>query len=229
MISQGTLALGTNATLAATPSIQVGSNTILDVTAAAPWSLQASQTLNGSGTVNGDVAAAGTISTGPSISALNFNGNLNLSGNVLVKLNKDQSVSNDVLNVTGTLAYGGTLTVTNIGVTPLIAGDTFQVFPAGGTGTITVVGDAGTGLQFSFNDGVLSVVSSAPPQLGWTHLGNGVVQFSFASGYKLIWQTNSLTTGLSTNWVDYPDTNNPVNVTNNPDIPCSFFGLRQAP
>jgi hypothetical protein len=42
-----------------------------------------------------------------------------------------------------------------------------------------------------------------------------------------VYQTNALSVGLSTNWVDYPggDTS-PVSVTNDPAIATTFFGLQ---
>lgn len=77
-----------------------------------------------------------------------------------------------------------------------------------GTGTLTVTtGPAGA------------------PKLEWMSLGGGVVQFTVPSGYKLIYQTNGLNVGLSTNWMPWLDTNSPVNVTNDPTIPTRFFGL----
>jgi len=108
-------------------------------------------------------------------------------------------------------------------------GDSFPVFPAGGSGSVTVVGDAGSGQAFSFNaaSGVLSVVASgpSPTSLNYTNLGGGVLQFSWTGAFKLQWQTNAAAVGLKTNWVDYPDTSNPVNVTNNPVVPTTFFRL----
>ena len=63
--------------------------------------------------------------------------------------------------VSGTLTYGGTLSVTNLGPT-LVAGDNFRVFKSGGTGTPAITGNAGSGLAFTFTNGVLNVVTAGP-------------------------------------------------------------------
>ncbi len=185
-------------------------------------------TLGGVGSVGGAVAinSGGTLSPGTSIGTLTINNNLSLAGNVFIEVDKDQVPANDAVTVTGALVYGGTLTATNIGAAPLVAGDQFQVFPAGGTGNLAVAGSPGDGLAWSFNKttGVLSVVGQAPT-LNYV-VANGVITFNWSGSYKLVWQTNSLAVGLGTNWVNYPDVSNPVNVTNNPSIPAAFFGLQ---
>ncbi|MGN6644387.1 MAG: beta strand repeat-containing protein, partial [Verrucomicrobiota bacterium] len=188
-------------------------------------------TLRGITTIGGSVTvnSGGTIYAGyasNSIGTLTINNGLSLAGNTIIAVNKDVSPSNDVINVSGPLQYGGTLTVYNLGTNALVAGDTFTVFPPGGTGTVSIQSEPG--VTFSFNDGVLTVVSVTapePPSLGYTALGSGVFQFNWTGAYKLQWQTNALSIGLGSNWVDYPDTSNPVNVTNNPAIPASFFRL----
>ena len=196
------------------------------------WIVNSGGTLRGTSTIGGPVTvnSGGTIYSGfasNAIGTLTISNNLSLAGNTIVAINKDVAVSNDVINVSGALAYGGTLTIYNLGTNALFAGDTFTVFPPGGTGSFSsIVGDPGA--TWSFNDGVLmvvSVTSPAAPSLAYTTLGGGVLQFNWTGADKLQWQTNALVTGLSTNWVDYPDTNNPVNVTNDPAIPAAFFRL----
>ncbi len=196
------------------------------------WIVNSGGTLRGSATIGGPVTvnSGGTIYAGyatNSIGTLTISNNLTLAGNTIVAVDKDVSPSNSVINVSSTLAYGGTLTIYNIGTNALVAGDTFTIFPPGGTGSFSsIVSDPG--VTWSFNNGVLTVVSVGPPTaptLGYTALGGGVLQFNWTGAYKLQWQTNALDTGLSTNWVDYPDKNNPVNVTNNPATPATFFRL----
>jgi len=175
---------------------------------------------------NGGVFYAGFASN--AIGNLTISNSLTLAGNTIVAVNKDQSPSNDVINVTGALTYGGTLTVYNIGTNALVAGDTFTVFPPGGTGSFSIVSDPN--VTWSFNNGVLTVVSvtvPTPPTLGYTPLGGGVYQFTWTGAYKLQWQTNSIAIGLAANWVDYPGGgSSPVNVTINPAIPAAFFRLQ---
>jgi len=185
-------------------------------------------TLNGTNAIGGSltVNSGGTFYAGTatnSIGTFTINGNVNLAGNTIVAINKDVSQSNDVVNVTGSISYGGTLTVYNIGTNALVVGDQFQIFPAGGTGSFSsITGDPG--VTYSFSNGVLSVVSISSPTLSYTTLGGGVLQFNWTGAYHLQWQTNS----LGTNWVNYPGGGtSPVNVTNNPTIPAAFFRLSQ--
>lgn len=69
------------------------------------------------------------------------------------------------------------------------------------------------------------------PTLNYSVVAPGQIQFNWSGAYKLQWLTNSLSVGLQTNvsngWVDYPDTNNPVTVTNDQTIPSAFFRLSQ--
>ena len=191
-------------------------------------------TLRGSGsTIGGSVTvnAGGTFYAGfasNAIGTLTLAKNLSLAGNTIVAVNKSLVQSNDIVNVTGTLTYGGTLTIydINTNLNTLVAGDTFRVFPTGGTGSFTLVSDPN--VTWSFNDGLLTVVSVAGPTLGYTPLGGGVMQFSWTGAYLLQWQTNALTAGLGTNWVNYPGGGtSPVSVTNEPTIPAAFFRLSQ--
>jgi len=69
--------------------------------------------------------------------------------------------------------------------------------------------------------------SVARPTLNWTNPGGGQLQFSWTGSGSLQWQTNSLGTGLGTNWVDYPGGGaSPVNVTVNPAQGSVFFRVR---
>lgn len=189
-------------------------------------------TLRGSGNAIGGpvtVNSGGTFYAGfasNAIGTLTLSNSLSLAGNTIVAVNKDLAQSNDVINVTGPLTYGGTLTIYNLGTNALVAGDTFTVFPPGGTGSFTIASDPN--VTWSFNNGVLTVVSvtgPTPPTLSYTPIVGGV-QFSWTGAYKLVWQTNSLAVGLANNWVDYPGGGtSPVNVTINPAIPAAFFGL----
>jgi hypothetical protein len=66
-----------------------------------------------------------------------------------------------------------------------------------------------------------------PPTLNYTVVAPGQIQFDWTGAFKLQWQTNALSTGLSGTWVDYPDTNNPVTVNIDPTVPTAFFRLSQ--
>ncbi|HEU5071224.1 MAG TPA: autotransporter-associated beta strand repeat-containing protein [Verrucomicrobiae bacterium] len=194
--------------------------------------------VNSGGTMRGITTIGGPVTINPggtfyagyasnAVGSLTISNDLTLAGNTIVALNKDASPSNDVINVTGALSYGGTLTVYNLGTNALAVGDTFRIFPSGGTGNFaSIVSDPG--VTFNFTDGVLTVASVSSvtsPTLDAANLGGGVLQFSWTGAFKLQYQTNSAAVGLGTNWMDYPDTSNPVNVTNSPAIPATFFRL----
>ena len=198
-------------------------------------------TLAGTGTLAGSVTtqsggsiAPGTVVTGAEqsptygVGTLTINNNLTLAGNLLIEVDNSLLPSSDVVNVTGSLRYGGVLTATNIGVNPVSVGDQFQIFKAGGLGNFTsILGAPGAGLAWRFNPntGILSVVV-AQPKLGLTQAGS-VLTFSWAeSGFKLQSQTNALSIGLSTNWFDYPNGGtSPVETTIDPVNPLVFFRL----
>lgn len=184
--------------------------------------------LGGVGTITAPVIvnAGGTLSPGDNnLGTLSIAGNLTLGGDTLIEVNKALNPSNDVVNVTGTLAYGGTLTATNRGAVPLKLGDQFQVFPAGGTGSLTLAGSPGTGLSWSFNSasGILSVVQGvAAPTLGFSRDGTSLT-FNWTGTFKLQSKTNSLNTG---SWHDYPAGNvSPIIVTVNPTNTSVFYRL----
>jgi hypothetical protein len=83
--------------------------------------------------------------------------------------------TNNVVNVLGTLTFGGTLVVTNVGSTPLVAGDSFRVFQASsynGAFSSIVPPTPGSNLLWDAStlvtDGTLSVIACCtnnPPVL----------------------------------------------------------------
>ena len=134
VVETGTLRLESTAQLSGTPSIRVAGGATFDVTAFSTWTLAAPQTLAGGGTINGNVQANGTISPGNNTTRnLTFGGNLSLSGVCLMELNKDSGLTNDMITVSGTLTYGGQLTVVVTGSTPPVVNDTFKLFNFGST------------------------------------------------------------------------------------------------
>ena len=104
----------------------------------------ASGTVSGSGTIVGNTVFTGTGTLTPGsgnlVGTLTVAGNLNLvsTSTTTLKLNKSPTVSNDLLNVVGTLAEAGTITVNNVGAA-LVGGDTFQTLAFGSkSGDFTV-------------------------------------------------------------------------------------------
>ena len=136
-ISAGTLALGATGSLNSSPAISVASGATFDVSAVSGYTLGAAQTLSGEGTVTGAAIVNGTVAPGSSIGTLNFGTAPTLAGTVLMEISTPNNA--DKLNITsGTLTFGGTLTVTNIGAPPT-NGNTFDLFDGTLTGSFATV------------------------------------------------------------------------------------------
>jgi len=208
------------------------SNGTLNVSGALAGSgpvIVAGGSLAGTGTIAGPVTvqSGGTLAPGASVGTLTINNSLTLAGNVLVEVDNSLTPSNDVVTVSGTLTYGGTLTATNIGGGALVLGDQFKVFKNGGTGNFTsILGSPGAGLVWAFTPatGTLSVVP-VPPTLEVSQAGNDLTFAWSDASFHLQTQTNSLSVGLGTNWVNYSDLSNPVVITIDPANPAVFYRL----
>jgi cephalosporin-C deacetylase len=199
--------------------------------------------LGGAGSLSGPVInqAIATLAPGaganlPVTFTVNADVTLNAGGFTAMKLYKGGSPVSDQVVCSGTVNYGGELLITSLG-TALAQGDTFQLFNAGGqSGNFTaIVGNAGTGNDFSFNpaSGVLTIVAGVainPPNITATALSGNKLQLSWPTdhtGWTLQVQTNPISIGLSTNW--YPvagstTTNRivlPMGLTNG----CEFYRL----
>jgi autotransporter-associated beta strand protein len=174
--------------------------------------VQSGGTLAGNGTISGaiTVQSGGTLSPGYGVGTLNV-GTLALGGNTLMEINKSLSPSNDLVVASGTLTYGGTLTVTNEGPN-IVLGDRFVLFntvgsqnfgnvvlPAlhGGLGwvnNVTVDGSISTYQAFNPAPTNITVqVSGGNLTLNWP---------ADHTGWQLQAQTNTLGAGLGTNWVN---------------------------
>ena len=188
------------------------------------------------GPVNVLPGAALVPGTPSAIGTLTLNGGLTLGGNLSVKINKSLAQSNDLVVVTGGLnnTNNGTVSVSNLGPS-VAAGDKFTLFsqPVTGGDTLTVTGGGVTWSNNLVNDGsiiALSTVASYPTNIS-VHVSSGSLTLSWPAthlGWILQSQTNSLSSGLSTNWVDVAgssainSTNMPVNGT----LPAVFYRLR---
>lgn len=163
---------------------------------------------------NGIIAGAVFIESGAALSPggaspgrLTVNNGVNLSGVTAIDVDKANG-TNDVIVAT-TINYGGTLNITDLGG-GLVPGDTFQIVTAGAhSGDFaSIIGSPGLNLGWEFNPaiGVLTVISVGvePPTLVYSQTGS-TLSFSWTEvGYKLQAQTNSLSTGLTSDWQDYP-------------------------
>jgi fibronectin-binding autotransporter adhesin len=213
-------------------------NGFLDVSGIASFTLGAAQSLTGVGSVAGDVEADGTLIPGNQIGALTFNNNLTVAGNLLFRVNKSQTPSNSVINVSGTLAntVSGTLTVANVGTNALVVGDTFTLFsqPLTGGETLNLVGPAG--VTFTNNlavDGSISVLSVATTATNPTNITTSVS----GSTLSLVWpadhigwflQSNSVSLMNTAAWFNVvgSDTTNQINININPANANVFYRLK---
>jgi autotransporter-associated beta strand protein len=168
-------------------------------------------TIGGSGTISGEVtnAAGGNFAPGADNSTagtrLNISGDLTLQpGSTNVFLVSVDNANNDSASISGTVTYGGTLTIlTNAtDATPLAAGNSFVLFNAGAyAGSFTSIQPPpGPGLAWS-NDSVNLgqfdvVVATTPPA--------PVAGFSAAPTNIFVTQTVTFTdasSGSITNWM----------------------------
>ena len=196
--------------------------------------------LAGSGSLAGPVLVTangriGAGDAGTTVGTLTINNNLTLQGGAFLRVSKTGgSLASDLVTGLGTVNYGGSLTITNVttDATPLVAGDTFTLFSATTqSGNFTsIAGSPGAGLGYSFTNGVVTVVTAGPTgsnQLTNSITGGGTtLSLSWGGGWKLQVQTNSLSTGLSSNWTYITDgtltsTNIPIDATK----PTVFYRL----
>ena len=182
-------------------------------------------TLGGNGVINGAVTVQnnGTLSPGSGIGKLTVNSSVTLQpGSAMFMEISKTPVTNDQLVVSGTLNYGGTLTVTNLSGT-FVGGESFRLFQAGsinGFFSSNSLPALNAGLAWNtanLTNGILSVVQTTPTNLGWNVTGTNLI-LSWPSGYtgwRLQVQSNSLNAGLGTNWVDVSGSS----LTNNLVVP----------
>jgi PKD repeat protein len=138
--SGNSLTIGSNGTVsnAVTVVIGAGNSVVLSggLLQAALGITNSAGTIAGSGTLVGEVVftGGGTLSpgSGNTLGTIVAANDLTpASDTTVIKLDKSQAGSNDLINVTGVLTEAGALTVTNVGPA-LAGGDTFQIFTAGG-------------------------------------------------------------------------------------------------
>jgi autotransporter-associated beta strand protein len=193
--------------------------------------------LVGNGSITGPVTVnpGGAIETGTTnaIGTLMLANTLTLSGNTIAKINAASSAS-DLFSGPTSVTYGGALTVTNVAGT-LALGNSFTLFnPGASAGNFSsIIGSPGAGLAYSFANGVLTVVKG--PALNSTNivfsLASNILTLSWPAdhlGWVLQMQTNSISTGLGTNWVNVSGSTSVTrtNITINPLDPTAFFRLK---
>ena len=198
-------------------------NTTGSGTGSGTVTVNSSGVLGGTGTIAGAVTVngGGSLSPGASLGALTINGSLILSAGCTNHFEVNGSTAtNDRIQLGAGVAYGGVLHIMPTGT--FTNGQAFTLFS--GTGVTnasnfsSIAGSPGAGLAFSFTNGVLSVVAAPGPGSPATltnFVSGGALHLSWPyEGWILQCQTNSLSVGLSTNWV--PLTDGSVSSTNIP-------------
>ena len=200
-VSQGTLALSGNASLAS-PSLTVSSGAVLDISAATSgtWSLPSTTSLQAgrisgfSNDIIGNLASSGTLNMGGiGIAAtLTIGGNLALNGGKilfdLASTTTEGAHVNDLINISGNLSLSGTTTITPNLLNSALTNGTYTLI----TGGSLLRGNA-SNLAWSgglFRQSVSFDTSSSP--------GN-VYMTVFGSAASLVWSgTNGSSWGTNT-------------------------------
>jgi autotransporter-associated beta strand protein len=206
-------------------------------------SLATGQSIKGNGALIGSLTAgpASTVSPGASVGILTVRGNVTLGGTNLMEVDRTAG-TNDLLRATNTVAssitFGGTLRVVTL-AGAITAGNTFKLFSATNyVGSFAAISPAtpGPGLGWNTNtlnvDGILRVISTAnptPTNITATFSGNQL-NLSWPVdriGWRLQAQTNPITIGLRSNWVDVPGSTavNSISVTVNPTNGSVFYRM----
>ena len=215
LINSGALALsssgGATSVISNSAKILIPSLSTLDVSGiAAGFGLASGQTLSGLGTVKGSLKVGSGASLAPGqgfgagLGSLTLTSNLTLSGNAVFRQIGSQS---DQVVCSGTVHYGGTLTLSNLS-SGFQVGDSFTLFPAAGgyAGTFDQICPAmpGAGLTWDLgqlNAGTVAVSSTGttsasinPPLVNQTiEAGNGAPITAYARGSGSLyyqWSTN---------------------------------------
>ncbi|HWQ93402.1 MAG TPA: autotransporter-associated beta strand repeat-containing protein, partial [Clostridia bacterium] len=242
-LGAGTVSLGGANTYTGPTAVNEGTLRINGSITAGQVTVQSGGAIGGAGTIPGNVVvnARGAVSPGANtatIGTLNIGGNLTLSGNLVVDVAKTGTPTSDLTVVGGTLVNNGTgtISVSNLGDS-LANGDTFQLFnkPVVNGQTLTFASSPGLGLTWTNQlavNGTIAVIKGTVPvstNIVGTIVGNNL-ELSWPSdyvGWRLLGQTNALTTGLSDNWVTVPGstTTNRVVLPLDKNNGSSFFRL----
>lgn len=207
VISAGRLVLGTNASLAATPSITLQNTNIFDVSAPpSGFTLAPGQTLGGSGSVIGNVSAGtGTyLVPGTSAGTLAFSNNLAMNNvSSTFELGSDPSIFggniNDLITVSGSLTLNGVNAIKLVPLASLNTASPYTLFTYSGTfagGLANLAVDTDSRYGFTLVDPALT-----PGSIQVNVTGSG-------SAANLLWLGNDPTnptfwnTKATTNWLN---------------------------
>ena len=201
------------------------------------FAIASGTTIGGLGTINPAVTlpAGATIAPGASIGKLTVNNTVNLQAGSTARMELSKAAgTNDQLRVIGTLTYGGTLVVTNLGG-QLWAGDSFQIFNASsysGAFATTNLPPLPNGFQWQWTpaSGTLSIASTValnPTDITANFTGN-TLELNWPSdhiGWRL--ETNAISLADANAWFTLPGstTTNQVFLNVDPTEGNVFFRL----
>jgi autotransporter-associated beta strand protein len=211
-----------------------GINTYTNVTTVAAGNLGGTGTIAGRVVVN---SGAG-LAPGNGIGSLTVNGNIMLNANSTNTFTVNGTTPANTAVVAGaTVNYGGVLKIVPTGT--FTAGQQFQLFSGTGATNLSnfssIAGSPGSGLGFTFTNGMLSVVTTMaqyPTNITAVVNGNSL-EITWPSthlGWMIEAQTNTLSVGLTTsNWVTHSNTATLLGFTNviDPANPTVFYRLRK--
>ncbi len=148
--------------------------------------------LEGTGSVNGSVivAAGGTLLPGGTFNDLAIGNDLTLAAGSTTWMQIQHSpLTNNIVNIGGTLTAGGTLVLTNVGSSTLTNGDSFQLFNAAnyvGAFNNLILPTLATNLLWNTNAlataGMISVVALNSPAISSLQLTGGSLVINGTSG-----------------------------------------------
>ncbi|HWD91337.1 MAG TPA: glycoside hydrolase family 76 protein [Verrucomicrobiae bacterium] len=210
IIGAGTLALRGSGGMSSSAQIIVSNAAIFDVSGRADQTFTANnnQIFRGGGTVLGKLTAqaGSTVIPGDAIGTLTVQSNVNLGGTLLMEINRGATPANDrLISLSGTIAGGGTLTVSNAGPA-LQGGDVFSLFnqPVSGFSTVNLpVLPVGYGWRNNLAvDGTVRVVSTNATAIGMAVSSENEMTLTWPAdhaGWRLQAQTNGF---APENWFD---------------------------
>jgi len=161
--------------------------------------------LTGNGNLAGgfSILSGGTLIPGSSVGKMIFTNAPSLAGTVIMEISKNvATLTNDqVQAATGTLTYGGTLTVSNLGPTTLATGDRFPLFNAtnyAGAFASLALPPLAPGLSWTNKllvDGSIEVTGVQLPAIPISTISSGSYTQNFdslsMSGANDLWRDNS--------------------------------------